>query len=924
MTSNAAPSGPVTYCDVLARERAVPRPEGIAADAPLSALCISGGGIRSATFALGAIQAMAKQGLLSQFDYLSTVSGGGFIGSWLSAWAKRSSDRIREKRSSAGIKDEWSSDGIKDVTSDLCTYGAANASNDATSGRPAPVEHLREYNHYLTPRSGAFSADMWTLLATIFRNIVLNWLVLIPLVMFVLMVPRLSIAALSIAERKYGHMIYVQGQEPDWSLPILNAISDSFFVSWGLRGIAAALLAVALFYTLRFLPGVGNVKHSRFQFNARVLAPLVGAMCFFLAYDTYFYMGTNYNGNSSVGALIVWTLVPCGIAWAAAFMVDSRPLLDRIKLFIGLALALALLGAATALSVWLVTNVALWDSRNPESAPSWAFYVTFGPSAALFSFVIGIFFFVGLSSRFLHDDAREWLSRCAGIILLYSVGWTGLCAVVLMLPEWGMRQHAVGHISLAAVAGASAWISKLGGSAPAASDQGAKSKGSRMLKLVPMLAPVVFLVLLGGALSVVTNMLLLAISNATSIETLRIVSAESWVPVEWTNHYVMIDGAHPYLIGLVMMGFLAVAVVASRYININTFSLNGMYRDRLVRAYLGASNRKRREEFSPFTGLAPHDDMPVAELRTQRPLHVLNLTLNLTDDSRLAWQQRKATSFTVSPLHCGSAELGYRPSEKYAAGISLGTAMAISGAAASPNMGYHSSPVVGFIMTLFNARLGAWLGNPGTAGDRTWEQSGPRSAVRAMIKEALGQTSDKSEYVYLSDGGHFENLGLYEMVRRRCLMIVVLDGGCDPDFSYDDLGNAMRKIRIDFGIPIDFDKGDIQPLRDKKERYALGTVRYSAVNKADPDGRILYVKPIILGTENPDVLSYAAANPTFPHQSTSDQSFNEAQTESYRALGWRSIRDLCGDVEYLTLAELFTHASRPAKESDRESSRMRS
>ena len=77
--------------------------------------------------------------------------------------------------------------------------------------------------------------------------------------------------------------------------------------------------------------------------------------------------------------------------------------------------------------------------------------------------------------------------------------------------------------------------------------------------------------------------------------------------------------------------------------------------------------------------------------------------------------------------------------------------------------------------------------------------------MRLIVNEALGQTSDESEYVYLSDGGHFENLAIYEMVRRRCRTIVVLDGGCDPEFRYEDLGNALRKIRIDLGIPIDFE-----------------------------------------------------------------------------------------------------------------------
>ena len=275
--------------------------------------------------------------------------------------------------------------------------------------------------------------------------------------------------------------------------------------------------------------------------------------------------------------------------------------------------------------------------------------------------------------------------------------------------------------------------------------------------------------------------------------------------------------------------------------------------------------------------------------------------------SRLSWQQRKAESFTVTPLHSGNSALGYRPSAEYGGGITLGSAVALSGAAASPNMGYHSSPVVGFIMTLFNARLGAWLGNPGPPGAQSWKLPGPLSAIRSLIKEALGQTSDKSEFVYLSDGGHFENLALYEMVRRRCRQVLVLDGGCDPDFTYDDLGNALRKIRIDFGIPITFHDQDARPLRDRKRRCAVATIEYSKADPASEDGVLIYVKPMRLGSEPPDVASYAAAHPEFPHQSTADQWFDESQTESYRLLGLLTIDEICRGWDGDSLGSLVEH-----------------
>jgi hypothetical protein len=201
--------------------------------------------------------------------------------------------------------------------------------------------------------------------------------------------------------------------------------------------------------------------------------------------------------------------------------------------------------------------------------------------------------------------------------------------------------------------------------------------------------------------------------------------------------------------------------------------------------------------------------------------------------------------------------------------------------------------VIGFIMTLFNARLGAWLGNPGRAGHKSWQQAGPTSAVGSLVAEAFGLTNDSNEWVNLSDGGHFENLGLYEMVRRRCRYIVVLDGGCDGDFTYEDLGNALRKIRIDFRIPIEFEPGSFETLRKKGTRVAVAKIGYDEVDATGVPGHLIYLKPMIRENESPDVLSYLADHKDFPHQSTSDQFFDESQTESYRRLGADTVAEIC-------------------------------
>ncbi|MBM3724155.1 MAG: hypothetical protein FJW40_01840 [Acidobacteria bacterium] len=344
------------------------------------------------------------------------------------------------------------------------------------------------------------------------------------------------------------------------------------------------------------------------------------------------------------------------------------------------------------------------------------------------------------------------------------------------------------------------------------------------------------------------------------------------------------------------LGLILLTWFFGRYINVNRFSLQALYRVRLIRAFLGASRTRRKP--NPFSGFDHDDNIHMHEIRqSQKPLHVINTALNLVRGEKLSWQQRKCASFTISRFHCGNAQLGYRPSAFYGGtrgpkGISLGTAMAISGAAASPNMGYHSSPLVTLMMTLFNVRLGSWMGNPGLPGGHSWIHSGPKSAVTSLISEALGLTNEKNEYVYLSDGGHFDNLGLYEMVLRRVRHIVVIDSGADPDSTFEDLGNALRKTRIDHGIPIEFPEGAIEDLRCGRARCAIGRVLYSAVDPEGVDGTVVYIKPVLRGTETPDVASYAADHPSFPHEPTSDQWFDEPQFESYRRLGEITIQEI--------------------------------
>jgi Patatin-like phospholipase len=834
-------------------------------ETPLTALCLSGGGIRSATFALGVIQGLADQGILNAFDYLSTVSGGGYIGGWLTAWKQREG-------------------GIEKVIPQLRRDAPA-----APEGGSDPIQHLREYNNYLSPKAGLLSADTWTLVSTVTRNIFLNWMVFVPLLLAALVAPRLLLSLARLGET----FVVFYGKSPFVNAAVLSRV---------IPALSAVLFATAIYNMLRYLPGVGGKNHTEIDFLKFCLAPLIGATVAYITNDSWFAGGDLTRAGADYPEEIgYWALTGSAIAaafagWIVYLIFSGKSRHERLRLLVPVSAAVALTGWGVGSAGWLLT-AQVYPSTN------WAEYTTLAVPLVLLGMMFAGSIFVGFTSRVLKDEDREWLSRGGAWVLLFVMSWAGICTLVLILPTWAFTLPVWGKSVLAAVGGAAGWIGAITGySSETKPEKEAKTSEapppkSKLMSFVMKLAAPVFAVAVLVGLAMLTNWILMITRLGAHSVWSEGQNADVFTPCPncaWWEHQAMLEGTRWEALVILGLGFLAFGWVMARFININKFSLQGMYRNRLIRAYLGASNAGRK--CHDFTGFVQSDNFQMHCLTPElKPFHVVNMTLNLVSSKRLDWQQRKAESFTATPLHCGSYNLGYRTSRNYGGpdGISLGTAVAISGAAASPNMGYNSSPVIGFIMTLFNARLGAWLGNPGKAGSKTWRQEGPTSAIASIVREAFGLTNDASAYVYLSDGGHFENLGIYEMVRRRCRYTVVSDSGCDPKFAFEDLGNALRKIRIDMKIPVDFEDGSFQSLCEKKHRCAIARIRYSLVDETKEDGFLLYIKPMLRGNEPPDVVSYKINHADFPHQTTADQFFDESQTESYRMLGLLTVDEIC-------------------------------
>lgn len=918
----------------------------------LVGLSFSGGGIRSATFNLGVLQALADFDLLNRFDYLSTVSGGGYIGSWLAAWIS-----LR---------------GLREVTQGL-----------QTDRKPKPnhweveqIRFLREYSNYLTPRLGFFSLDTWSMITTYLRNTLLNLTILVLALGAVLVLPHAGAAVVALVEPSdhwpllwTGILLFLlvnfmavniapkiftpECPPPPPPAPCLSSspppprfacftdpiyaqasgavlLSAAWFLSiwlsqfrgspagrgwleWAERG---AVTYFVLWFLASLVALVADWNSRRWQKASAmptylchavtmVVALLLFLFTWLLALPYHDWLPTHVRTEWVIAATLFLTVVLIVI-----FCISRRrspsdfwwEVIEFCATLFATPFAGALGGALLGNLISVFKAPALKD---------WAAFhlLVLGTPLVVVIFLLVATLHVGLMGLLLQNQKREWWSRLGGWVLVLALVWAVVCGLSLYsLPflhtydkkligqfvKWGLTP---------------AWILSTVGGILAGKSKATGNNQKPWLEWAASLTPYVFVVGLLAGISYFLS------------ETMTILDGVWWAPPGLrsllTSGTVSTTPSPEFFPAslltpavwfvLVALAMLFIAAFLAWRVDINDFSMHLFYRNRLVRCYLGASHGTWRHPH-PFTGFDPKDDVLLKEMRAEKcysgPFPVINAALNLVKGKELAWQERKAESFVFTPLNCGfdawieklmapkQHQYAYRPTECYAypdGGFYLGTAMSISGAAASPNMGYQSSPALAFLMTVFNVRLGWWAGNPRSR--RTWERPSPWMGLAYLLSELTGNTDDESRYVYLSDGGHFENLGIYELVKRRCKFIVACDASADGDYAFGDLGNAIRKCREDIGVEIKIKTDHIFPQgTDKPSEWhcAVGEIHYENVDpaaSAERPGVLVYLKSSLTSDEPADVLNYKTDHKTFPHETTVDQWFTESQFESYRRLG---------------------------------------
>lgn len=802
----------------------------------LVGLSLSGGGIRSATTNLGVLQALSRMGILPAVDYLSTVSGGGYIGSCLTALLsiRQGSKPGDPRQFKYGTRRNlWFGTAWRQFPFNAEVRRAKNGAGCGPHADDSPgkqiVAHLRTHGNFLIARRGIFKKDALRAAGHLLTGTLYHLLTSL-VVLFVLAL-LLMAAAHAIEPDLVG---VLSPPVPDRRGEIAQAVPQG--------GAAAS-------YVITEDRSTWQQKYS--ERIARAATDVVAdlrntALPWALVWGA---------GATTVVFLLLVIATRLGgwpRRWGAGETQDDR--LSRIVLRAAAGIVLVAVVAACAV-----------HRHSSDTSIGWIvepFLVVTG--ARIMSFLL----YVVIVTRahlprlpWLHLWSREFRSLWGSF---QAVTTYGMIATLLfaLLP---VLAYAAAQVSFwAALAPAVALVvSRLlvTESVGRAGDRWRVPKG-----LLHALLGLAVLVFLGVGL-------VEAAGIAVDFEFDRPTG-------QCANGFILALGVFgAALVGLSLLG------------DLNRIGPHYFYRDRLLETYLRTEVPDAQKHMITLTDatamrlqdLHGTDPTDGEHCGNTAPYMLMSAAVNLAGSRDLTRKDRKSGYFLFSKYYCGSRQTGYRKSEAWRGGdTTVGRAVTVSGAAVSTAMGSKTFFAEAFVTAVFNLRLGYWMSNPRTnAGDRLvfWP--------KYMLQEIFSATSERTRLVNLSDGGHTgDNIGIYPLLERRCQVIIASDAEGDKDLSFGSFTEALRHAYVDLGIDVDIDLSMLRPDPEtglSKSHCAVGRIRYPEC--PDRPNWLVYMKNSLTGDEPAPVQNYRATCPDFPHESTADQFFDDAQFESYRALG---------------------------------------
>jgi hypothetical protein len=744
-----------------------------------SALAISGGGIRSASFALGVIQTFlnekpgntppdSSETCFDRFDYMSTVSGGGYIGSAVS-WLKHHFGKGGDWRTYLGASNlgarsaEFHADGVEGVEGSRFTW----------------LDFFRQHGNYLKPSS--FST--MSLIGVALRGMLITLSV------------YTAILALMLWAMQVGGILPPPTNAPTWAghpqriesiLLLLGLIAGGAFLLFGIASWLGSIPTRATMF-------IGSVPPLLFVF---------AGMWTLLR-----------NPDGSVGIRVE------GLHWrwpvAAGFFIAA---------------------VACLVLLWWAKDDYDQTRSGSHVVHKWQYRV-----------------------RIIYQQVLGPL--LTGLTLLVAV-WSVPHVYQFIYTKVGGALSAGLSSSLLGVAGAVYQF---------IAGRDKKSTSSTFSTLRILVTSVLL----------VYGILLVAYSIVQAGE----------------KHPVPVFGIEIPL--LAFIGFAG--VFAGFIVNANYIGIGRMYRDRLMELFMPDKEAIRDNQWRRAGNADQFDIAKLCEEdgTPQRPMHLVNCNVVMVGATQDRFRGRGGDSFVLSPLVSGSSATGWIDTPKLGDGhFTLATAMASSGAAASPHAGVAGrgitrNPLVSLLLSLTNVRLGYWIRNPRASQEpKNWHKWFPPNLLAPGIRQGLfgSGTTENAFFIELTDGGHFDNTGLYELIRRRVKIIVLSQGSQDVNYSMDDLANIIQRVRVDFGVHIRFasETYPLDAIRPAelgavvKRGWAVGTIRYPGTDK---QGILLYLQASPIAGMNADTVSYWRRNVDFPNQTTADQFFDEEQLEAYRELG---------------------------------------